>query len=96
MTSSQGMTWMSPGHWGQNRKMRKYGLCRERRRKKIRERIKKIKKREGRSRVDSSPRKVWKGKRRGQAPDSHAAKVAALPQTCSGIRGCFNYFGGGR
>ena len=56
---------MSPGHWGQNRKMRKYDLRRGRRRKRIIERIKKIKKLEGRSRVNSSPRKVWKGKRRG-------------------------------
>ena len=80
---------------GQNRNMRKYDLRRERRRRKIRERIKKIKKREGRSRVDSSPRKVWKSKRRGQSPDLHAIKVATFPQTFSGIRGCINYFGGG-
>ena len=87
---------MSPGYLGQNRKMRKYDFHRGRRRKSIRERIKKIKKREGRNRVDSSPRKVWKGKRRGQAPYLHAVKVTTLPQTFSGIRGCFNYFGGGR
>ena len=70
---------MSLVHLGQIRKMSKYDLRRGRRRKKIIERIKKIKKREGRSRVDSSPRKVWKGKRRGQAPDSHAIKTAKFP-----------------
>ena len=36
-------------------------------------------KREGRSRVDSSPRKVCKGKIRGQAPDSYAIKAAKFP-----------------
>ena len=34
---------MSPGHWGQNGKMRKYDLRIGRRRKRIRERIEKIK-----------------------------------------------------
>ena len=87
---------MSPGHLGQNRKMRKYDLRRGKRRRKIRERIKKIKKREGRSRVHSLPRKVWKGKRSRQAPDLHAVKVATFPQIFSGICGCLNYFGVGR
>ena len=37
----QGKTWISPGHLGHNIKMRKYDLRRGRRRKRIRERIKK-------------------------------------------------------
>ena len=87
---------MSPGHWGWNRKIRKYDLRRRRRRKSTRERIKRLKNREGRIRVDYLPRKVWKGKRRGKAPDSYAVKVATLPQTFSVIRGYLNYFRGGR
>ena len=39
-------------------------------------------------------RTVWKGRRKGQAPDLHAVKVATLPKTFLGICGCFKYFGG--
>ena len=46
--------------------------------KKDRRKDKKDKKREVRSRVNSLPRKVWKGKRRRQAPDSHAVKTATF------------------
>ena len=56
---------MSLGHLGKNRKTRKFDARRGIRRKRIRKRIKKIKKREGRSRINSSLRKVWKGKKRG-------------------------------
>ena len=61
----QGKTWISPGHLGAEQKDEDVRSPQRKKKKRIRERMKKIKKREGRSRIDSLPRKIWKGKRRG-------------------------------
>ena len=67
------------GSFGAEQKDEEVRFTQKKKKKKDKRKDKKDKKREGRSRVNSLPRKVWKGKRRGQARDSHAVITATFP-----------------